>query len=172
MIRETTLPPATPAESWLSRRTRAPRHGADCYPRWKGGFHSRPPTPKHGSLVSQSSCLPMEPQRKEPEPLLSVDHVPTCLLRLAATSVSHRRDRSATRTTSAVADPRLSFSQTLDKRHLSLQGGQIAEWIPIISSAVGVHMEMLDHAPSLLLHPVSQGCWKHGIRTRTPLVNR
>ena len=32
---------------------------------------------------------------------------------------------------------------------LSMQGGQIAEWVPIISSAVGVHVELLDQAPQL-----------------------
>ena len=32
---------------------------------------------------------------------------------------------------------------------LSLQDGQLSEWIPIISSAVGVHMEMLDQTPLL-----------------------
>ena len=32
---------------------------------------------------------------------------------------------------------------------LSLQGRQITEWVPMMSSAVGVHMESLDQAPPL-----------------------
>ena len=33
--------------------------------------------------------------------------------------------------------------------HIFSGGGQIAEWVPIISSALGVYMELLDQAPQL-----------------------
>ena len=49
---------------------------------------------------------------------------------------------------------------------LPLHGGQITEWIPIISSALGVHMEMLDHAPTLP-HAHQEG---HHVPSRTCLV--
>ena len=48
-----------------------------------------------------------------------------------------------------VADPRLGLPQPLDKRHSVAARGQIAAWIPIISSAVGARMEMLDQTPPL-----------------------
>ena len=47
---------------------------------------------------------------------------------------------------------------------LSLEGGQIAEWVPIISSAVGVHMELLDQAPETL----SCGIISAPVRTTIP----
>ena len=50
----------------------------------------------------------------------------------------------------SVTHPRLSFPQPLDERHHFASSGQNAEWMP---SAVGVHMEMLEEAPSVPAHP-------------------
>ena len=68
---------------------------------------------------------------------------------------------------------------------LPLQGGQIAEWIPTISSSAGVHMKMLEEAPPMLalhqldcdaltqsclawLRAFSRACFEYETRTKTP----
>ena len=47
-----------------------------------------------------------------------------------------------------MADPRLGLNHWSNGAP-SLQGGQIPEWVPIISSVVGVHMELLDQTQLL-----------------------
>ena len=49
-----------------------------------------------------------------------------------------------------VADPSSAFLNHWTSGTVSWHGGQIAAWVPIASSAVGVHTELLDRTPPLL----------------------
>ena len=103
-----------------------------------------PPTPCHGSRCPSSSItLPRASSVSKPRPYSEARQVDRLL-----------GPRSSPGSENPITFFSAVFSRLRLPNHwicgtLSMLGGQIAEWVPIIFSAVGLHKGLLDQAPQL-----------------------